>query len=80
MQNEKKGNEKNVANAISTISSKASRLFVALFEIFDQILALANKLMFVPKLDSQKSVVLVIGEMGNGKSTTLNNLINMLNE
>ena len=42
-------------------------------------MALANKLMFVPKADAKRSVVLVIGEIGNGKSTTLNNIIHALN-
>lgn len=36
--------------------------------------------MFVPRMNAQRGVVVVIGEMGNGKSTILNSLINMLNE
>jgi Tfp pilus assembly pilus retraction ATPase PilT len=50
-----------------------------MFEIFDQILALANKLMYSVNSDSKRKVVLVIGEMGNGKSSTMNELISELN-
>lgn len=50
-----------------------------MFEIFDQILALANKLMYNVNSDAKRKVVLVIGEMGNGKSTTMNQLIAELN-
>jgi Tfp pilus assembly pilus retraction ATPase PilT len=51
-----------------------------MFEIFDQILALANKLMYSVNTDSKRKVVLVIGEMGNGKSSTMNELIEELNK
>ena len=50
-----------------------------MFEIFDQILALANKLMYNVNNEAKRKVVLVIGEMGNGKSTTMNQLIAELN-
>ena len=50
-----------------------------MFEIFDQILALANKLMYNVNNEAKRKVVLVIGEMGNGKSTTMNQLIEELN-
>jgi putative ribosome biogenesis GTPase RsgA len=63
---------------MKVITSKSNTLFIALIEIFDQILALANKLMFASKEDYNKSVVIMIGEMGNGKSTTLNELIQVV--
>mgnify|MGYP006122134265 CR=1 FL=1 len=46
-----------------------------MFTIFDQVLALSNKLMFSINNESKRNTVLVIGEMGNGKSTTMNELI-----
>jgi Tfp pilus assembly pilus retraction ATPase PilT len=52
---------------------------ISMFEIFDQILALANKLMYNVNNEAKRKVVLVIGEMGNGKSTTMNQLIAELN-
>ena len=52
---------------------------ISMFEIFDQILALANKLMYNVNNEAKRKVVLVIGEMGNGKSTTMNQLIVELN-
>ena len=63
---------------MKVIATKSNTLFIALIEIFDQILALANKLMFASKEDYNKSVVIMIGEMGNGKSTTLNELIQVV--
>jgi Tfp pilus assembly pilus retraction ATPase PilT len=51
-----------------------------MFEIFDQILALANKLMYSVNFDSKRKVVLAIGKMGNGKSSTMNELISELNK